>query len=99
MEVFMAQNWPPTAAYPPWPPPEYGASWVSYSSLQVGIRSLRDFGFTNVNPTAQENKDYFRQVRCDEDHPCNGIMLVSPDGLRRYPFAYCTGATHKSALV
>lgn len=59
---------------------------------------LRELGFTKANPTAAENNAYFKNVRCDEGHPCSGIMLVSPGGAR-YPFAYCTGAVHKSALV
>lgn len=95
----MATNWPPTNPYPSWPPPEFHADWVAFSTLQVGIKSLQDLGFTYANPTPQENNNYFRQVRCDEGHPCQGIMVISPDGTRRYPFAYCTGATHKSALV
>src|SRR5512146_283018 len=94
----MATNWPPIAAYPVWPPVELATSWFSFSDVQAGIFALQQLGFTRANPTAQENNDYFKNVRCDEGHPCSGIMLVSPGGLR-YPFAYCTGATHKSALV
>jgi hypothetical protein len=59
---------------------------------------LQGLGFTRANPTALENNTLFKGARCDEGHPCQGIMIVSPGGLR-YPFAYCTGATHKSALV
>lgn len=94
----MATNWPPTNPYPSWPPEELNTPWLSFSNIQVGITVLEELGFTKANPTAQENNNYFRQVRCDEDHPCQGLMLVSPSGLR-YPIAYCTGATHKSALV
>ncbi len=92
----MATNWPPTPTYPPWPPVETGE--VRFSDIQTGIRTFQEAGFTRENPTAQENNTYFKGIRCDESHPCQGIMLVSPSGLR-YPFAYCTGATHKSALV
>ena len=86
----MATNWLP-ANYPEWLP-------IKFSSIRVGIAVLTEMGFTWANPTAQENNSYFKQVRCDEDHPCHGIMIISPQGVR-YPFAYCTGATHKSALV
>jgi len=94
----MSTNWPPTESYPTWPPIELQTNWLSFSSIQVGISFLTNEGFTRDNPTAQENNAYFKQVRCDENHPCQGIMIVSPLGVR-YPFAYCTGATHKSALV
>lgn len=94
----MATNWPPIVQYPSWPPEELGIIWLSFSSIQAGINVLTELGFTKSNPTAQENQNYFSQVRCDEGHPCAGIMIVSPLGVR-YPFAYCTGATHKSALV
>lgn len=93
----MATNWPPVS-HPTWPPVEIHANWLSFSDIQTGIDYLQREGFTRANPTAQENQDYFRQVRCDEGHPCSGIMIVSPLGVR-YPIAYCTGATHKSALV
>src|SRR5574340_140427 len=94
----MATNWPPTDSYPSWPPVELGFTSLTFSNIQVGISVLQEFGFTKANPTALENNSYFKGVRCDEGHPCSGIMLVSPLGVR-YPFAYCTGATHKSALV
>jgi hypothetical protein len=94
----MATNWLPTTPYPSWAPAELGGGWLSFSDLQTAIQELSALGFTKANPTAQENQDYFQQVRCDEGHPCSGIMIVSPLGVR-YPFAYCTGATHKSALV
>ncbi len=94
----MATNWPPTPTYPAWPPAEIGTTWLSFSDIQAGIAFLQEVGFTRENPTAQENNTFFKGVRCDESHPTQGIMLVSPGGLR-YPFAYCTGATHKSALV
>jgi hypothetical protein len=96
----MATNWPPApGTYPAWPPIELHLTWLSYSDIQTAIDDLLRRGFTRDNPTSTENNTYFKSVRCDEGHPCSGIMIVSPDGLRRYPFAYCTGATHKSALV
>jgi hypothetical protein len=94
----MATNWPPANPYPSWPPAELGTGWLSFSDIKTGIAVLTELGFTRSNPTAKENNDYFKQVKCDEGHPCSGIMIVSPLGVR-YPFAYCTGATHKSALV
>lgn len=96
---IMATNWPPTpGTYPAWPPVEIPTTWLSFSSIQVAIDILQEYGFTRANPTAAENNAFFKQVRCDDGHPASGIMIVSPGGLR-YPFAYCTGATHKSALV
>ena len=95
----MATNWPPDAgSYPSWPPAELVTTWLSYSSVQVAIEDLQRMGFTRANPTSSENNTFFKNVRCDEGHPCSGIMIVSPTGVR-YPVAYCTGATHKSALV
>lgn len=94
----MATNWPPTASYPSWPPAELEVSWLSFSTIQAAIDVLQRYGFTRDNPTAQENQDWFKNVRCDEGHPCQGIIIVSPFGVR-YPFCYCTGASHKSALV
>lgn len=95
----MATNWPPASGtYPAWPPIEIATTWLSFSDIQTGISVLQEYGFTFENPTAPENQLYFRNVRCDEGHPTQGIMIVSPNGLR-YPFAYCVGATHKSALV
>lgn len=94
----MATNWPPVNPYPSWPPEELHTEWLSFSSIAVAIEFFTEFGFVKANPTAQENQLYFSQVKCDEGHPCAGIMIVSPEG-RRYPFAYCTGATHKCVLV
>lgn len=93
----MATNWPPSNQYPVWPPVEIGTE-IRFSSIQAGINLLIEYGFTRANPTAQENNAYFKNVRCDEGHSCQGIMMVSPLGVR-YPFAYCMGATHKSGLV
>ena len=94
----MSTNWPPATSYPSWPPTELGLGWLSYSDVKFAITDLQLKGFTRANPTAQENNNFFKNVRCDEGHPTQGIMIVSPLGVR-YPFAYCTGATHKSALV
>lgn len=94
----MATNWPPIVTYPIWPPAEMPTSQLVYSDIISAIRELRSLGYSTANPTASENNSFFKNVRCDEGHPANGIMLVSPLGVR-YPFAYCTGATHKSALV
>ncbi len=95
----MATNWPPVpGTYPTWPPAELATDWLSFADIQTGIAFLRAAGFTRANPTAQENNAFFKQVRCDHGDPCSGIMIISPLGVR-YPFAYCTGATHKSALV
>ena len=95
----MATNWPPLeGSYPSWPPIEVGSDWLSFSDVQGGITTLQSYGFTKANPTAAENQLYFKNVKCDEGHPCQGIIIVSPSGAR-YPFAYCTGATHQSALV
>ncbi len=95
----MATNWPPAAgSYPTWPPAELQTTWLSFSDVQTGIAVLQQAGFMRANPTSTENNTFFKNVRCDEGHPCQGIMIVSPGGAR-YPFAYCTGATHKSALV
>lgn len=95
----MATNWlPPAGSYPAYPPAELNTERFEFCDIQTGIAILRKAGFTRANPTSAENNLYFKGVRCDEGHPCQGIMIVSPLGLR-YPFAYCTGATHKSALV
>lgn len=94
----MATNWPPTSPFPAWPPAELNTNWISFSDIQTAVDILQSFGFTKANPTAAENNSFFKGVRCDEGHPTQGIMIVSPLGVR-YPFAYCTGATHKSALV
>lgn len=97
----MATDWPPASGtYPSWPPQEIPCGGrLEFSDIQTGIAFLQRLGFTRANPTAQEKQKYFpNSLRCDHGDPCSGIILVSPGGLR-YPFAYCTGATHKSALV
>jgi hypothetical protein len=95
----MATNWPPApGTYPAWPPAELGLGSLSFSDIQAGITFLKQAGFTKANPTTAENNAFFNQVRCDHNHLCSGIMIVSPGGLR-YPFAYCNTANHRSALV
>jgi hypothetical protein len=96
----MATNWPPAPeTFPHWPPEEVRADFFSCSTLQGVITYLAVFGFTRVTPTAAETTQFFTPARCDEGHTCNGIILRSPDGLRRYPFATCAAVTHKSALA
>lgn len=95
----MATNWPPApGTYPAWPPAEAGGDSWEFSSIQTAIDILLAEGYTKDKPTAAEKRDFFTGVLCDHGDPCSGIMVVSPTGVR-YPFAYCTGATHKSALV
>lgn len=90
-------NWPPATA-PSWPPVECNTTRLECSDVTTLIRELTDYGFIRSNPTAQENQTWFKGVRCDEGDPCSGIIVVSPLGVR-YPFAYCTGASHKQLLV
>jgi len=94
----MATNWPPTNPYPAWPPAELHSDHLSFSDIKTGINYLKKLGFTSATPTTAENNLYFSGVRCDHGHLCNGIMVVSPLGVR-YPFAYCRTAAHRSALV
>lgn len=97
----MATSWPPAAgSYPAWPPVEIPCGGrLEFADIQSGVNLLLRLGFTKANPSAQERQLYFpNNLRCDHGDPCNGLMLVSPQGLR-YPFAYCTGANHKAALV
>jgi len=97
----MPVNWPPpSGTYPSWPPIELGADAVSFYSLWMVGNTLRKLGFTQEAPTPSENSLYFsNSVRCDENHQVIGRMLVSPDGLRRYPFAACVNAQHRDGLV
>jgi hypothetical protein len=90
-------NWPPTT-YPTWPPVECNTTRLECSDVKTLINELTSMGFIRANPTAQETQTWFKGVRCDEDHVCAGIIVVSPLGVR-YPFAYCVGATHKQLLV
>ena len=96
----MPVNWPPAdGTYPPWPPPEVGSSWLSCSDLLALVRTLFDLGFTQAAPSGAERNLFFRNAQCDEGHNVIGRMLVSPDGLRRYPFAVCNNSGHRDLLV
>ena len=96
----MPVNWPPPAeTYPPWPPPEIGASWLSTSDLLTLVRTLQGLGFTQAAPTAAERSAFFTNARCDHGDRVIGRMLVSPDESRRYPFAVCNDAQHRDLLV
>jgi hypothetical protein len=92
-------NWPPTSPYPSWPPPEIGATVQQYSGLRALLNELIAMGFTRANPTSAENSAFFQGVRCDEGHLVTGQMVVSPDALRRYPFAICNNGGHRQLLV
>jgi len=94
----MPLNWPPPDA-PPWPPPEISDTWLSCSNLKVLIAVALEAGFTHEQPTPQENNLYFKDARCDHGDKVTGRMIVSPDGLRRYPFAMCNDNIHKDVLV
>lgn len=67
--------------------------------MQVLWKELQELGFTRRNAKPAENQAYFNAARCDEGHQVNGIMVVSPDGLRAYPFCACKDITHKQLLV
>jgi hypothetical protein len=91
-------NWPP-AGIPSWPPSDVSTSWLSASDLRSLVEALRDHGFTKENATTAENTTYFANARCQHGHTVVGRMLVSSDGLRRYPVAICTDSTHRDFLV
>src|SRR4030066_2387954 len=91
-------NWPPTTA-PIWPPLEIQAAWLSCSDLRALLKILKKLSFTPVAPTTQERNTFFQNARCDHSHTVTGRMLVSPDSLRRYPFAVCNNAGHRDLLV
>jgi len=97
----MPANWPPpSGTYPPWPPIELGGVWASFYNLWALVHTLQKLEFTQEAPTPTENTLFFSSsVRCDENHQVIGRMLVSPDGLRRYPFAVCVNAQHRDGLV
>ena len=96
----MPINWPPAAGtYPAWPPPEIGADWLSCSDLRVLIQTLSEYGFTQAAPSGAETTLFFKDARCDHGDRVIGRMLVSLDGLRRYPFAVCNDAGHRDLLV
>ena len=94
----MPINWPPPTA-PSWPPSEINSAWFSCSNIRTLVETLREAGFTHEAPTSAENAAYFSAARCDHGHTVIGRMLVSPDGLRRYPVAICRDATHRDVLV
>lgn len=93
-------NYPaPTA--PPFPPPSFGGA-LFCADIKALLRVLREYGFTQSAPTAQEVSEYFNNtVRCDEGHQVTGRMLVAPEnhGGLRYPFAVCNNAAHRQLLV
>lgn len=95
----MATNWPPTSGtYPAWPPPEFaGGFWAS--DWITAIREFQSAGFTHAAPTTAERNQFFIPARCGDNHTVLGRMVVSPDGLRRYPFAVCTNVQSRELLV
>lgn len=97
----MPVNWPPpNGTYPTWPPPEFGSVWFSCSDWNTLLRALTDAGFTHSAPTGTESNAFFgNAVRCDDGHRVVGRMIVSPDGLRRYPFAVCNNSTDREFFV
>jgi len=88
-------NWPP-ATGPSWPPPGY--TNLEAGSLTDAQDLIQQVGATTANPTNTERNTYFRDARCEDGHTVTGIMVVWPNGTR-YPFARCTDATHRQALV
>jgi hypothetical protein len=95
----MPTNWPPAeATYPTWPPPEIGGP-IDVSNIRVLLAELRALGFTQAAPTTTERNTFFKDARCDHGDAVIGRMLVSPDGLRRYPFAVCDDPAHRDLLV
>lgn len=96
----MPTNWPPApGSYPPWPPAEIQSSWLSCGDLLTLVHDLRDLGFTQAAPTTEERNLFFKSARCDHGDAVIGRMLISPDGLRRYPFAVCNDPAHRDLLV
>jgi hypothetical protein len=95
----MAVNWPPAPdTYPTWPPPEFsGGFWAS--DWLTAIREFQSKGFTHDAPTPQERNLFFRDAACGDGHNVIGRMVVSPDGLRRYPFAVCNSVQDRELLV
>jgi hypothetical protein len=98
MELNMPINWPPSGT-PSWPPEEISDVWFSTSNLRSLIDILLENEFTHEAPTGVENTQYFADARCDHGHPVIGRMIVSPDGLRRYPIAVCNSGVHRDVLV
>jgi len=94
----MPVNWPPPTA-PSWPPPEISDTWLSCSDLKTLIAVMTEAGFTHEAPTAAEKNLYFKDAQCDHLDSVKGRMIISPDGLRRYPFAVCDDGNHRDVLV
>lgn len=82
----MALNWPPPTA-PVWPPAGY--SGLQFGSLEAAQAFAEAAEWTYRSPTNTENRTYFRDARCNEDHTLTGLMLVVDD--IAYPFARCNG--------
>lgn len=96
----MATNWPPIpGTYPAWPPPEFQTDRFEASDWVALLDYLRDLGFTHAAPSAAERNTFFKNTACDDGHAVIGRMLVSPDGLRRYPFCMCNNGQHRELLV
>lgn len=95
----MTVNWPPPqGTYPSWPPPDF--SGREFSDWTALARDLREEGWSHDAPTAAEVNAFFGvSVKCGDGHRVIGRMLVSPDGLRRYPFAVCNNADDREFLV
>lgn len=93
-------NWPPSdGTYPIWPPPEIGSNRFECSDWAVLAQQLLELGFTHDAPTTQERNLFFRDAQCGGGHNVIGRMVVSADGLRRYPFAVCNNAQDREFLV
>jgi hypothetical protein len=92
-------NWPPTATYPAWPPPEFQTDWFSCSDWVVLLHELQKMNFAHDAPSQKERSDFFSSARCGQNHQVIGRMLVSPDTFRRYPFAMCNNGQHRELLV
>ena len=91
-------NWPPPTA-PSWPPPGYER--VEAYNLEGLWATLVGPGteWTIATPSGQERAAFFNAASCEEGHNLLGRMLVSPDGLTRYPFAVCNNAANRRVLV
>jgi hypothetical protein len=96
----MAVNWPPApGTSPAWPPPEFLTDRFEASDWLALLDCLRDLGFSHAAPSGAERNQFFRDTRDDDGHAVIGRMLVSPDGLQRYPFCVCNQADHRELLV
>ena len=83
-------NWPPTDA-PPWIDATFGYWRALVEFLQME-------GWTYEAPTPAERNKWFRDARDGDDHKVNGIIVISPAGVR-YPFAVCTDLSHLELLI